>query len=73
MTTKTTKKTRTQISESKTQPLLRIRDVALHLQVTERTVRNWIAAGDLIAHRFGRLVRITPGELERFIKLHRAG
>ena len=53
--------------------LLTIRDVADRLRVSERTVRRWIANGDLAVLRpgaSGRLVRIDPDDLSRF--LHRA-
>jgi excisionase family DNA binding protein len=35
--------------------------------VSEKTVRRWIAAGQLAAHQLGRQWRITPDEIERFL------
>ncbi len=43
-----------------------IRQVAAELQVSERTVKNWIKQGKLKVLRLGhRTVRITEEELER--------
>lgn len=35
------------------------------LGVHIRTIRRWIAAGDLPARRFGRQIRIRPEDLEK--------
>lgn len=40
-------------------------------RVASRTVRRWIASGELVAHRFGRAVRIADGDLRAFLALHR--
>jgi excisionase family DNA binding protein len=50
-----------------------IADVAERLGVSRRTVRRWIAAGDLIAHRIGGIVRIAEGDLRAFLALLREG
>lgn len=51
-----------------TAPLLTIPDVAARLNVSERTVRAWVAAGRLAVVRLGpRCVRIEPGEVERLV------
>jgi excisionase family DNA binding protein len=55
------------------QRLLTIKDVADILQVSDKTVRRWIDAGDLVAHRVGRQLRVSQGDLETFIKLRREG
>jgi excisionase family DNA binding protein len=34
-----------------------------HLDVSTRTVRRWTESGDLVAHRFGGVVRIAEGDL----------
>ena len=47
--------------------LLSIKDVAAFFRVSEKTVRRWIAAGLLIAHKLGRQWRIAPDEIERFL------
>lgn len=50
-------------------PLLTIPDVAARLNVSERTVRAWIAAGRLAVVRLGpRCVRIEPDEVERMVE-----
>ncbi|MCA9313877.1 MAG: helix-turn-helix domain-containing protein [Planctomycetes bacterium] len=52
-----------------TTPLLTIPDVAARLNVSERTVRAWIAAGRLAVVRLGpRCVRIEPDEVERMVE-----
>lgn len=44
---------------------------AHHCDVSEKTVRRWIAAGDLPVHRFGRALRISEKDLEMFIRTRR--
>ena len=51
----------------------RIADVAERLRVSERTVRRWIDAGLLIAHRVGGIVLIAEADLRAFLALHRKG
>lgn len=53
-----------------TQQWLTIAEVAERLGVDKRTVARWIAAGDLVPFRNGRVVRVALDELERFIKRH---
>jgi excisionase family DNA binding protein len=48
-----------------------IADVAEQLDVATRTVRRWINSGDLVAHRFGGVVRIAEGDLRAFLAAHR--
>jgi excisionase family DNA binding protein len=48
-----------------------IADVADHLQVSGRTVRRWIAAGDLVVHRVGAIVRIAESDFRSFLALRR--
>ena len=43
-----------------------VTEIAEDLKVSERTVRRWIAQGDLRAHRFGRAVRVSSEDLEAF-------
>lgn len=50
-----------------------IAEVAEMLRVCTRTVRRWIAAGELVAHRFGNAVRIAEPDLRAFLALHREG
>ncbi|MCK5273632.1 MAG: helix-turn-helix domain-containing protein [Alphaproteobacteria bacterium] len=64
---------RSSISTDLPQRLLTIKDVADILQVSDKTVRRWIDAGDLVAHRIGRQWRVSQGDLDAFIKLRRQG
>jgi excisionase family DNA binding protein len=48
-----------------------IAEVAEHLGVCSRTVRRWIAAGDLVVHRVGGVIRIAEGDLRAFLAAHR--
>lgn len=50
-----------------------IRTVAESLDVSTRTVRRWIATGDLIVHRVDGVVRIAESDLRAFLALHRQG
>ncbi len=53
--------------------LLTIEQTAKVLQVSSKTVRRWIDAGDLIAHRLGRQWRISETDLQTFIRMRRQG
>lgn len=44
-----------------------IQDISDALDVSPRTVSRWIASGELIAHRFGRPVRIADDDLRAFL------
>lgn len=48
-----------------------IADVAERLDVVTRTVSRWIRSGELVAHRFGRSVRIAEVDLRAFFAAHR--
>jgi|RhiMetdeSRZDD1v2_1073273.scaffolds.fasta_scaffold555870_1 excisionase family DNA binding protein len=48
-----------------------IDEVADGLHVTGRTVWRWIKARKLVAHRFGRVVRVARSDLQAFLALHR--
>ena len=50
-----------------------IKAVAEALDVSPRTVRRWIANGDLVVHRVDGVVRIAEGDLRAFLALHREG
>jgi excisionase family DNA binding protein len=50
-----------------------IKAVAEALDVSPRTVRRWIAKGDLIAHRVARVVRVAAADLRTFLAIHREG
>lgn len=51
--------------------MLTIDQVATQLQVSPRTIRRWIAAGDLRAHYLKALVRIAEDDLAAFLNQHR--
>jgi excisionase family DNA binding protein len=44
-----------------------VAEVADLLVVSTRSVRRWIADGDLPTHRFGRQVRISEADLRAFV------
>lgn len=48
-----------------------IAETAEMLGVATRTVRRWIASGELVAHRLGRAVRIADSDLRAFLAVHR--
>jgi excisionase family DNA binding protein len=50
-----------------------IAETAEMLRVATRTVRRRIAAGELVAHRFGGAVRIAENDLRAFLAIHREG
>ena len=50
-----------------------IKQVAERLGFNEKTVRRWIAAGDLKAHKFAAAVRISEDDLRAFLALRRTG
>ena len=49
-----------------------IETVAEHLKVSTKTVRRWIAAGDLAVHRLGRQLRISDADLAAFLARNRS-
>jgi excisionase family DNA binding protein len=48
-----------------------IKTVAEACEVSTRTVRRWIATGDLIVHRVNGVVRIGESDLRAFLAVHR--
>lgn len=48
-----------------------VMQVAELLAVSTRSVRRWIAAGELSAHKFGRQIRISDIDLGAFVQWHR--
>lgn len=50
-----------------------IKTVAEALDVSARTIRRWIANGDLTVHRVDGVVRIAEGDLRAFLAVHREG
>jgi len=51
--------------------LLTLEQVAECLQVSVKTVRRWIDAGDLVSHRIGRGLRVSEADLQAFIRARR--
>ncbi len=51
--------------------LLTLEQVAERLQVSVKTVRRWIDAGNLVAHRIGRGLRVSEADLQTFIRSRR--
>jgi excisionase family DNA binding protein len=49
--------------------MLTIKEVALRLKVTDRTVRRWIDEGKLKALKIGGAIRITEEAYSDFINL----
>ncbi len=47
-----------------------VADLATDLQLSERTVRRWIASGKLPAIHLGRRVRVDEREYRRFLRAH---
>ncbi len=50
------------------QKLLTISEIAELVQASEKWARQQIAAGKLRAHRLGRAIRISPEDLDLFLK-----
>ena len=50
-------------------PYLTVEQVAAKLQVSERTVLQWLRAGELPGRKLGRLWRIHPGVLDGFMRV----
>ncbi len=51
--------------------MLTVEQVAAQLQVSPRTIRRWITAGDLRAHHLNALVRTAEDDLATFLNQHR--
>ena len=47
------------------------KDAAARLGITLRTVYRFIDAGDIPAHKFGRVIRIQRGDVDAFIEASR--
>lgn len=50
-----------------------IADIADCVDVSTRSVRRWIASGELTAHRIGGIVRISEADFLTFLALRRGG
>ncbi len=49
-----------------------VAEVADLLSVSTRSVRRWMERGDLLAHRFGRQIRISDLDLRAFLASRRS-
>ena len=49
-----------------------VAQVADLLAVSTRSVRRWLARGELLAHKFGRQIRISELDLRAFVEWRRA-
>jgi len=66
-----TEKRRGHEGQGRTESFNAVDHVAERLDVSTRTVRRWIERGDLIAHRFGAVIRIAESDLRAFLARHR--
>jgi excisionase family DNA binding protein len=58
----------------RTQPCWTVPELAAYLQVSRRTITEWIRQGRLRAHRLSSTVTvIEPAEVERFLAAHSTG
>ena len=62
--------------QSKTHPketrrFYTVSEIAERLHLSTRTIRRLIERGELDAYRIGRLIRISPDGLQRFIEANR--
>jgi excisionase family DNA binding protein len=53
--------------------LFTIKQIAEQFGVNERTVRRWIASGDLVAIKLNGTVRVSEDDYRTFLALHRTG
>jgi excisionase family DNA binding protein len=50
-----------------------VAELAEMLHVVPKTIHRWIAAGDLVAHRLNRRIRVSEADLQTFILVRRQG
>ena len=58
------------VLEEHRRPFFTPKGFAAYLQVSERTVREWIAAGELPSYRFGGSRRIKAEDGDNFVRNH---
>jgi excisionase family DNA binding protein len=51
--------------------LFTVDEIAKKAKASPRQVRRWIEHGDLVAHKLGRLVRISRRDYELFLRQRR--
>jgi excisionase family DNA binding protein len=59
------------MSKATVDELRTVKQAAVQLTVTPATVYGWISDGTLIGIRFGRIVRVSQTEIDRFIEDHK--
>ena len=52
-------------------PFYSLGKLAERYEVSERTVRRWVDAGELVTHRFGHQLRVSAADRAAFEKLRR--
>lgn len=50
---------------------LSVSEVAKRLSISEKSVRRWVAVGDLHHHKLGASIRISEDDLASFLAAHR--
>jgi excisionase family DNA binding protein len=50
-----------------------VAELAKMFGVVPKTIHRWIAAGDLVAHRLNRRIRVSEADLQTFILVRRQG
>ena len=50
-----------------TQQFYTVAQIAELLDVSQRSVRRWVDRGELVAHRFGRNLRVSGGDFDTFL------
>ena len=48
-----------------------VEEIASQLNISQKTVRRWVDAGQLHIHRLGRQIRITQEDLSAFLAIRR--
>jgi excisionase family DNA binding protein len=51
--------------------MLTVKEAADRLRTTEVTIRRWIKAGELVAHRLGAQLRVAESDVELFLRQRR--
>lgn len=59
------------VDTSPEQPFYTTKTLALKLQVSERTIRNWVNSGELASYTLGDLRRFDPADVASFLDAHR--
>lgn len=52
-------------------PFYTIKQVAEHLQLSDKSIRRMIKAGELVAHKIGAQYRVSKADFDVFLRLRR--